>query len=340
MLRRHFIKKNTALLTAATLSTAFTTKRKPKKIKPVRLKKGDTIAFITPGSFIDDEGLQKAVENVEGLGCKVQMSKNIRAHRGFLAGTDQQRLDDLHWAFSDNKIKAIWCARGGYGCSRLLPKINYGLIKKNPKILIGYSDVTALVNAIYQETGLITFHGPVGASEFTDFTRKHLQSVLMEGKENHLITLPKLKDEEKTEELKLNAKKIKGELAGGNLSLLAAMAGTPYAVDFKNKIAFIEDIGEKPYRIDRMLTQLRQACNLNKACGIALGDFTNCDSNEPNSLSLKETLLDRLDFGNMPVGYRFSFGHTEDHCTLPIGIKAELDVNKMEIKLLESAVIN
>ena len=336
MHRRNFIKKNAALVVAATLPISKI-KQKNRKLKPARLKKGDTVSLITPGSFMDDESLQKAVENVEWLGCKVVLSKNIRAHRGFLAGVDQQRLDDLHWAFSDKKINAVWCARGGYGCSRLLPKINYGLIKKNPKIIIGYSDVTALVNAIYQQTGLITFHGPVGASEFTDFTKKHLQAVLMEGKENHLIALPKI-NEEKTEELKLNPKKIKGELAGGNLSLLAAMAGTPYAVDFKNKIAFIEDIGEKPYRIDRMLTQLRQACNLNKACGIALGDFTNCDSDEPNSLSLKETLLDRLNFRNIPVGYRFPFGHTDDHCTLPIGVKVELEANMMEIKLLESAV--
>ena len=338
MHRRQFLKKNTALLVAAALSTATVNKRKPKKIKPIRLKKGDTVAFITPGSFIDDESLEKAVQNVEVLGCKVLLSKNIRAHRGFLAGTDQQRLDDLHWAFSENKISAVWCARGGYGCSRLLPDINYGLIKKNPKILIGFSDVTALVNTIFQQTGLITFHGPVAASEFTDFTKNNLQAVLMEGKENFLISLPQT-EESPVEGLSFHPKKIKGELAGGNLSLLAAMAGTPYAVDFKNKIAFIEDIGEKPYRIDRMLTQLRQACNLEKACGIALGDFSNCDSDEPNSLTLKETLTDRLDFGKMPVGYRFPFGHTEDHCTLPVGMQVELDVERMEVRMLENAVL-
>ncbi len=337
MRRRRFIKQNTALIAAAALPTATPSKRKSKKIKPNRLKKGDTVAFVTPGSFIDDEGLQKAVQNVEGLGCKVQLSKNIRAHRGFLAGTDQQRLDDLHWAFSDKKINAVWCARGGYGCGRLLTLINYGLIKRNPKIFIGFSDVTALVNTIFQQTGLITFHGPVGASEFTEYTKNHLQAVLMEEKENHIIPSPTLEGSSPGH-LKFNPKKIKGELVGGNLSLLAAMAGTPYAINFKNKIAFIEDIGEKPYRIDRMLTQLRQACNLKMACGIALGDFTDCDSDEPNSLTLKETLTDRLNFKNTPVGYRFPFGHTEDHCTLPIGINVELDVEKMEIKLLGSAV--
>ena len=337
MLRRHFIKKNATLFAAATLTSPAATMGKPKKIKPGRLKAGDTVAFISPGSFLDDAGLQKAVQNVEGLGCKVQLAKNIREQRGFLAGTDQQRLDDLHQAFSDKQVDAVWCVRGGYGCSRLLPGIDYHLIKKNPKILIGYSDVTALVNAIYQRTGLVTFHGPVAASDFTDFTKKQLNAVLMDGRDNYTIQLPEVVVD-LVEPLIFNPKKIKGVLAGGNLSLLAAMAGTPYSVDFNNKIAFIEDIGEKPYRIDRMLTQLRQACNLEKACGIALGDFSGCDSIEPNSLTLKETLTDRLDMGKIPVGYRFPFGHTADHCTLPIGTKVELDVEKMKIILLESAV--
>ena len=337
MHRRNFIKNNSVLLTTTVFPAIIASNKKPKKVKPPRLKKGDTVAMITPGSFLDDEGLEKAVKNAEGLGCKVVLSKNIRKQYGFIAGTDEQRLEDLHWAFSDKKINAVWCARGGYGCSRLLPKINYNLIKKNPKILIGFSDVTALINAIYFKTGLITFHGPVAASEFTDFTKKHLEAVLMEGKERHEINLPT--DEELIEKpIKLNAKKIKGELAGGNLSLLAAMAGTPYAVDFNNKIALIEDIGEKPYRIDRMLTQLRQACNLNKACGIALGDFSDCDSDKENSLTLEQTLKDRLTFNGVPVGYRFPFGHTSNHCTLPIGIKVELDVENDKIILLESAV--
>lgn len=338
MQRRHFIIKNAALLSAAGLSTSATTKRKPKKIKPNRLKEGDTIAFISPGSFLDDDGLQKAVQNVEGLGCKIMLSKNIRAHRGFLAGSDQQRLDDLHWAFSDKQVDAIWCARGGYGCSRLLPNIDYGTIKKNPKILIGYSDVTALLNAVSQQTGLVTFHGPVAASDFTDYTKKHLQAVLFDGKEKHTISLPPT-SENHVEPFSLYPKKVKGKLVGGNLSLLAAMAGTPYAVDFQGKIAFIEDIGEKPYRIDRMLTQLRQACNLEKSCAVALGDFTDCDAEAPESLTLKETLIDRLDFKNVPVGFRFPFGHTSDQCTLPIGTEVELDVERMEICLIESAVV-
>lgn len=334
MLRRNFIKNSPVLLTVPTF---LNTSKKTKKIKPPRLKKGGTVAFITPGSFLDDEGLEKAVKNVEGLGCKVVLSKNIRKQYGFVAGTDAERLEDLHWAFSNKDINAIWCARGGYGCSRLLPNINYNLIKKNPKILIGFSDITALVNAIYLKTGLVTFHGPVGASDFTEYTKEHLIVVLMEGKEQHIINLPN--EELNHEPIKLNAKKIKGEIAGGNLSLLAAMAGTPYAVDFKNKFAIIEDVGEKPYRIDRMLTQLRQACNLSKSCGIALGDFSGCDSDKNNSLTLDQTLRGQLDFKNVPVGYRFPFGHTDNHCTLPIGINAELDIENNKITLLESSVI-
>ena len=161
--------------------------------------------------------------------------------------------------------------------------------------------------------------------------------MLIEGKERYEINLPK--EELKYEPIKLNAKKIKGEIAGGNLSLLAAMAGTPYAVDFKNKLAIVEDVGEKPYRIDRMLTQLRQASNLSKSCGIALGDFSGCDSYKENSLTLDQTLKGQLDFKNVPVGYRFPFGHTDNHCTLPIGINAELDIENKKITLLENAVM-
>ena len=338
MRRRHFIKENATMLATSPLLSVALKNKKIKKIKPLRLEEGDTIGFITPGSFIDDESLEMAVGQVEGLGFKVVLSKNIRAKKGFIAGTDQQRIDDLHWAFSDKNIKAVWCARGGYGCGRLLPLINFRIIKNNPKIFIGFSDVTTLVNAIYQKTGLITFHGPVGASDFTDFTKKYLMAVLVEGAQRLEIKLPERHDEV-VDPLVFYPKKIKGELAGGNLSILAAMAGTEHAVDFKNKIAFIEDIGEKPYRIDRMLTQLRQACRLGQACGIALGDFSGCDSIDENSLTLKETLTDRLQFKGMPVGYRFPFGHTSDHCTLPIGINAELDVENKIIKLMENAVV-
>ena len=274
---------------------------------------------------------------------RFKLSKNIRAKRGFNAGTDKERLDDLHAMFADTGVQAVWCARGGYGCSRLLPNIDYKLIQSNPKVLIGYSDVTALLQAIYKKTGLICFHGPVGASELTDYTKEQVTAVLIEGKSDYTIQLA---SENQSHEDPLYHSRViregtgRGILVGGNLSLLAAMAGTDFEIDLKGKLLFIEDIGEKPYRVDRMLTQLRQAQDLQKLSGIALGVFADCEAKKDDlSLSLAETLEDRLKDLGIPVIYGISFGHISNQCTLPVGIEAELNTSNQTITLLENAVV-
>ena len=314
-----------------------------KKKKPQRLKAGDTIGLITPGSFIADDGLKKATEHLENLGFKVQLGEHIRAKRGFNAGTDAERLHDLHAMFADKNIAGIWCARGGYGCSRLLENIDYQLIKKNPKVLMGYSDITALSLAIYKKTGLIGFHGPVGASDFTEYTVAHIQKILLQPQAN--IEIQPAPENIAHEDTAYHPKTIvsgraEGELIGGNLSLLAALAGTDYAPNFKNKIVFMEDIGEQPYRIDRMLTQLRQGTNLQEASGIALGIFADCEApKDASSLTLMETLTDRLADLKIPLVYGLSFGHISHQITLPIGVDAVLDADKFSLTLLEKAVL-
>lgn len=319
--------------------------KKKKLIKPQRLKKGDRVGLITPGSYVDDEGLQKAVQNLEELGFRVELSKNIRAERGFTAGTDIQRLSDLHDMFSNDKIDGVWCARGGYGCSRLLPYINYGLIKKNPKVLIGYSDITALLQAIYVKTGLVGFHGPVGTSTYTDYTKEQVQKVVMEPSAQHIIPLSEEnlqlgKDLSVFETHTIRGGTATGELVGGNLSLLAPLVGTPFQPDIKGKLLFMEEIGEAPYRIDRMLTQLRQGYPLKEAAGIVLGVFRGCKMKKGSrSLSLIDTLKDRLYDLNIPVFYGASIGHIDNNCTLPIGVRATLDADTGVITLLDSAVV-
>lgn len=314
-----------------------------KRILPRRLQAGDTVGLITPGSFISDESLEKAVNNALKLGFKVKMGKHIRAQRGFTAGTDQQRLDDLHLMFADDSVAGIWCARGGYGCSRLLPFLDYKLISRNPKALIGYSDITALLNAIYHKTGLVGFHGPVAASELTEYTEARFRAVVMEGAAPYAIPLSTAnqeKDDEAYRTYPVRAGKARGALIGGNLSLLAALAGTEYLPEVEGKIVFIEDIGEKPYRIDRMLTQLRQAWKLDKAAGLAMGIYEDCQPKEGDlSLSLEETIRDRTEGLGIPAIYGLSFGHIDDQCTLPVGIEAELDVERQHLKLLERAVV-
>ncbi|MGB3802112.1 MAG: LD-carboxypeptidase [Lewinella sp.] len=283
---------------------------------PSRLKKGDTVGLLTPASYIDDKSLERAYRQIEGLGLTVKPGRYLRSERGFLAGTDQERLDDLHAMFADRDVKAVWCARGGYGSARLLPQLNYELIRRNPKILIGYSDITALLNAISLQTGLITYHGPVGSSEFTPFTERYLRNAVMEGEEWQRIELA-----ERTEEqYVIHPGSATGTLWGGNLSLLAAMVGTGAIPDLTDKLLFIEEVGEKPYRVDRMLTQLRQAWNLREAGGIILGTFHDCEADaDDRSLTLRETLTDRLGDLGIPVAYGLPIGHIKDMCTLPVG---------------------
>lgn len=345
MKRRQFAK----IIPSAFLGSTFLADKaiygkKEKTIKPKRLKKGDTIGLITPGSYIDDDGLQKAVTNLECVGFQIKLAKNIRAERGFIAGTDVQRLSDLHSMFADKQVAGIWCARGGYGSGRLLPTIDYRLIKKNPKVLVGFSDITALLQGIYKETGLIGFHGPVGSSDFTEYTKEYLTKVLIEPTGKLPIALSKenaalAKTDKVFQTATIRGGTATGKLVGGNLSLLAPLAGTKYQPNINRKLLFIEEIGESPYRIDRMLTQLRQSYPLKAAAGIILGVFRGCEKKEGSrSLSLMETLRDRLGDLNIPVFYGAAIGHIGDNLTLPIGGKAHFDADSGIITLLEKGV--
>lgn len=277
------------------------------------------------------------------LGFKVKLGKYATAINGFLAGTDAQRVEDIHWAFSDKEIDAIWCVRGGYGLSRILPQIDYRLIKRNPKVFIGYSDITALHLAIHQNTGLVTFHGPVASSTYSDYPKKHIVNTLME-----LVVPARIEissDNAAKNTLLYKTEVItngtaRGRLIGGNLSLLSALAGTPYGLRIiKGKILFAEDVGEKPYRIDRMLTQLRQSVNLRDLAGIALGIFEGCEAPDDKSQTVIDVVKDQLGGLGIPVIYGLSFGHIRDQFTLPIGVKAELDVQSASLTLLESGVV-
>jgi muramoyltetrapeptide carboxypeptidase len=311
-------------------------------IKPKALKKGDTIGLITPAGPVSADRIEKATKNMEAMGFFVKHSNAIEARYGHLAGMDQERLADIHRQFSDPQVNAVWAIRGGYGCTRLLPYIDYALIRKNPKVLLGYSDVTALHNAIHQKTGLVTFHGPVGATTMTDYNLMHLEAVVRNGLSPHRIHASEENIAKKDPVFSIEVFRegvATGILAGGNLCLLASMVGTPFQVDLRGKLVFIEDVGEKPYRIDRMLTQLLQSSNLHLAKGIILGIFEDCQpKDEQYSLSLRDTLIERLAGLGIPVIYGISFGHISNMCTLPIGIQARLDTAKQTVTLLEKAV--
>ncbi len=316
-----------------------------KLIKPKRLKKGDTLGLIAPGSFITEKELHESVENLEKLGFKTVYTKNILARDGYLAGTDEQRASDVNEMFQRNDVAGIVCARGGYGCARILPMLEYELIKNNPKVLIGYSDITALLFGIYAKTGLVCFHGPVGISTFNDFSVEYFENVLMNPKEN-LTMYNALQEKDESEYIvtPIKSGKASGELAGGNLSIVVSLIGTPFDINMERKIVFLEEVGEEPYRIDRMLTQMIEAGKFEKAAGIALGVFSNCESKPnhsgvDNSFSLREVLFDRLFDLGIPVLYGMSFGHITNKFTLPFGIKAELNSANQTLTLLQKAVV-
>lgn len=315
----------------------------PKCVKPKALKKGDTVALIAPGSPIKLEKFQNAITNLENLGLIPKYTQTVFKKHGYLAGTDEERLADFHLMIEDPEVKAIWCLRGGYGCTRLLDSIDYKLISKNPKIIIGYSDITALLLAIYQKTGIIGFHGPVAISEvFSSYTSSQVSTILFgNGNEQHDIPMQIQSQEKYTignEPYLITSGMATGAFTGGNLSLLVNLPNTKYAPSYKDKLVFIEDVGEKPYRIDRMLTFLIQATDLSRASGIILGVFNDCESKDDDTLTLKQVLIDRLQPLGIPCFYGFTFGHVGDICTFPIGIKAKMDADNMKVTLQEFAV--
>jgi len=315
----------------------------PRRILPAPLRPGARVSLIAPASPASDEKIAQALANLKNLGLEVKEGVSMRKHLGHLAGTDAERLADLHNAFSDPETDAVWCVRGGYGCTRLLPDVDFDLIRRHPKLFFGYSDVTALHLAIGQKTGLVTFHAPVAAGSYSNATFPHLMEVARKGTAPYTIHKPYPEDavaEGAFDPFTIHEGFAEGELTGGNLSLLAALCGTPWQPSFKNKLVFMEEVGEQPYRIDRLLTQMLEATDLRQAAGLALGVFYDCQPKKSEfSLTLKETLLDRLVPLGIPTMYGLPFGHVTDQATLPYGIKARLDTRAGTLTLLEKAVL-
>lgn len=318
---------------------------KPRKlVKPKRMTPGDTVGVIAPASGLSKENFDKAIANIESLGFKTKIGRNARGMNGIFSGTDRERLEDLHQAFADRAVDGIWCVRGGDGAPRILPEVDFALIRRNPKVFIGYSDITALHLAIHKNCGLVTFHGPVGTSQFSEYTKKHVLNVLTNPQAPYKIELSEFNKTQESELFKtetITKGRCRGKLIGGNLSLLSALAGTPYALkNIKGKILFIEDVDEQPYRVDRMLTQLRQSADLKSLAGVALGVFENSrPTTQKPSPSVVHYLKDRLGDLGIPVIYGLSFGHIRDQFTLPLGIEAELDTETATMTFLESGVV-
>jgi muramoyltetrapeptide carboxypeptidase len=273
--RREWSIASLGLMSGAVLPIAHATPLPP-LVKPARLKVGDTVALVAPSGGLDDAAIERRVRALEGFGLKIKHAENLRARRGNFAGSIAERVSDLHDAFSDRDVRGIWAARGGSGGNQLLPHLNYRLIAANPKILVGYSDTTALHLAILRYSRLVTFHGPTAGSTFNEYTSRHLMEALMIPTAAAPIEVAPANLAESLKNPEFATRVIRpgtatGRLIGGNLSVVAALAGTPYAADFRHALVFLEDVNEEPYRIDRMLTQLNQNSPFARAAGIVLG---------------------------------------------------------------------
>jgi muramoyltetrapeptide carboxypeptidase len=301
-----------------------------------KLKYNDTIGVISPAGPETMEFICEHIDILRGMGFKVKEAEHLYDRQGYLAGSDLDRANDLMNMFKDSEVDVIICFRGGYGTMRILPLIDYNIIINNPKIFVGYSDITTLLNYFSQKCGLITFHGPMVNSNLEDkYTFKSLMKNLMLGNEPYCITNP---PESPFLFHGINSPVI-GPLVGGNLTLLCSTLGTDYEIDTEGKILFIEEIGEEPYKIDRMLTQLLLAQKLQKCRGFILGQFTSCDtSNFERSLSLSQVIEDRLLTLSKPTLMNFMSGHDYPKLTLPISANICLDPCSNEIKVLEAVV--
>ena len=313
-----------------------------RRIFPARLKEGNLIGLVSPGSTISKEQLKETVEKLEKLGFRTFYQDSVLSEYGYFAGSDQERANELTGMFTNKDIDGILCVRGGYGSIRILDLLDFEQIKHNPKVLIGFSDITALLSSIYEQTGLITFHGPVGISEFNDFTLKSLKKVIMNPVNNYKYPYKREDDTTDKPEYDLytiNGGKAEGKLIGGNISVLDSMIGSKFETDFENKIVYLEDTEEKTYRVDKMLVHLLQATNLKKAAGIVMGVFYECNINDEPRLSLKEAIGDLLKPLDIPVSYGLSFGHIDIKITIPNGIIARMNADRNTLKLLEKAVL-
>jgi muramoyltetrapeptide carboxypeptidase len=313
-------------------------------IKPPRLRQGDLVGLVAPGGYTDDAAIEKAVRHIEALGFRVKQGNWLREVWGNYGGTVAARIADLHAMFRDPEVKAIWAIRGGSGCISLLKHLDYALIRRHPKILLGYSDITALHLAIRRHAGLVTFHGPVATSTPSRYSDQHMLAVLCEPRAHYTIPMAPDNAQRAIQEphyavRTVHAGVASGPLIGGNLSLLSALVGTPYAADIRGALLFIEEVNEEPYRIDRWLTQLDLALGLDSAAGVMIGICENCGpQGDGPSLTLDDTLDLHLQPLRMPAVTGYSFGHIRNQFTMPLGVRATLDTGAQTLTLLEPAV--
>lgn len=310
------------------------------RLLPRALQPGDTVALVSPSSPVDDSlDLVLAAEVLEALGLRVRPGAHYGDRRGHLAGVDAARAHDLNAAFADPGIRAVVCVRGGSGAARLLPLLDYDVIRANPKVLLGYSDITALHCAIQARTGLVTFHGPNGSGSWNSFNADQFRRLFFGRELMHYRNVAETGDElvqRRNRTMAITGGRARGELVGGNLAVLTALAGSPYMPDFDGRILFLEDVSEAPYRVDRMLGTLKLMGALDRIAGFIFGECTDCGPGEGyGSLTLEQILDDHIRPLGIPAYRGAMIGHIRRQFIVPVGGRVEMDADAGEFRLLE-----
>jgi muramoyltetrapeptide carboxypeptidase len=311
-------------------------------LKPPHLQPGDTIGIVSPAGPLNSirlSRLEKGIRYLFDKGYDVAVGRYVREQQGYLAGSDDMRAADLNYMLRRQDVKAIFTTRGGYGVSRILDKIDYDVARNQPKILMGYSDITALQMALYVKSGLITFSGPMVAIELgrglESMTEKSMWSMLATNSQN-------IRFDEIPVDLRqiLSPGRAEGRLLGGCLSVLVSLLGTPFFPDMNGAILLLEDVGEDLYKIDRFLSQLKNSGVLDAVSGVLLGQFMDIAADDNINPADFQDILDFY-FASLdvPVLYNFPYGHTPLKYTLPLGCRIQLDAGNKEVKLLESCLV-
>jgi muramoyltetrapeptide carboxypeptidase len=308
-------------------------------VKSTALRSGDLVAVVAPASNLKSDYLGRGVAELKRLGFRVRHREDILDKARYTAGSDQRRAEELMQAFSDPEVRAIWAARGGYGVMRILKLLDEELLRANPKIFIGYSDMTALHLYLYRRFGWVTFHGPMAAKDLAGgeghYDLKTLLAAL-----TRTEPIGEIKSS-KTEILHYSSSgAVSGRLLGGCLSLITAMMGTPDDLDTRGSILFLEDTGTRPYAIDRMLQQLRLAGKFDEVQGIIFGEMIDCVQHAEQGYTIQEVLCECTADLGVPVMFGLPSGHSSrGNLTLPLGVMATLDAERGVLRVDESAVV-
>jgi muramoyltetrapeptide carboxypeptidase len=342
--RRTIIQGLGVIAAAAALPQPATAAERPATRKPPRLRPGDTVGLIEPAGFTDDSfDLALVKESIVAMGLVPKAAPHLLARYGYLAGKDEARAADVNAMYKDDRVRAVFAVRGGWGCARILPHLDFAAIRANPKLLIGFSDITALHMAFAARAGFTTVHGPNAASSWGELSWNSFREVAFEAKTPVLRNPTGVEDRLVQRSGRIRSftpGKATGRLLGGNLTVLTALVGTPYLPDFDGAILFLEDTDEAEYRVDRMLTQLGQAGILRRVAGVVFGQCTDCRARGPSygGFTLSEVLAQHLQPLRVPAFQGALIGHVPNQFSLPIGIRAEIDAEAGTIRLVEPAV--